>query len=247
MRILARDHRREFHRLGERFFGDMRRKAQRLRLDAIEFAVGVDHLAQHVVGNLGAPQRHAGDIGDKAPAHFHDRDARIGMNDADIGGGHDLAARAKGDAVYRRNHRHRQFAPAPGGILRVVGKAARPFGEPAASAACARIALAAEAGEIESGAKGAPLARQDDDAQPRGRLELVDRRRKRLPHRAVERVHLVGADQADVGDAVVEHGDRNTVLHGESSQAFKSAASTSGSWSLPKYISSPSTNIDGEP
>ena len=32
MRILARDHRREFHRLGERFFGDMRRKAQRLSL-----------------------------------------------------------------------------------------------------------------------------------------------------------------------------------------------------------------------
>lgn len=52
MRILARDHRREFHRLGERFFGDMRRKAQRLRLYAVEFAVGVDHLAQHVVGNL---------------------------------------------------------------------------------------------------------------------------------------------------------------------------------------------------
>lgn len=89
------------------------------------------------------------------------------MNDADIGGGHDLAARAKGDAVYRRDHRHRQFAPAPGGILRVVGEAARPFGEPAAGAACARIALAAEAGEIESGAKGAPSPTGRRRAAPR--------------------------------------------------------------------------------
>src|SRR5690606_18656383 len=108
----------------------------------------------------------------------------------------------------------------------------------------ARIAIIAEAGEIEPRAKSAPLARKHDDAQPCGRLQPVDRFGERLPHRRVERVHLVGADQPDVGDAAIEHGDRNAVLHG---RVLLRAASTSGSWSLPKYISSLSTKIVGDP
>src|SRR3546814_10098675 len=71
----------------------------------------------------------------------------------------------------------------------------------AAGAARTRLALAAEARVIKPRAKGAPFARQHHHPQPRGRLELVDGLRQRLPHRGVERVHLVGEDQPDVRTA----------------------------------------------
>src|SRR3546814_4514057 len=78
------------------------RKAEQLCLRPGEFAVGVNELAQHIVGDLRAPQRHARNIGDKPPAHFHDRDARVGVKDADVGRRHDLAARTERDAMQDR-------------------------------------------------------------------------------------------------------------------------------------------------
>ncbi len=68
--------------------------------------------------------------------------------------------------------------------------------------------------ERSSPAQKARLTRQHDDVQASRRLQLIDRLGQCFPHCGVERVHLVGADQADVGDPAFEHGDRNTVFHG---------------------------------
>src|SRR3546814_6693548 len=80
-------------------------------------------------------------------------------------------------------------------------------------AARPRIALGAEARKVEPGAKGAPLARQHDDAKTLPGLEIVDRLGERQPHGRIERGHLVGADQTDVGEAAVSNGDGNAILH----------------------------------
>src|SRR3546814_3152969 len=116
--------------------------------------------------------RRARDVRHGPPSHFRDLDASVGVDDADVARRHELAARAEGDAVHRRDYRHRQLAPAPRRILGVVRNAPRAIGEAAPRAACARIAIIAEAGEVEPGAESAALARQDDDAKTRHRLQL---------------------------------------------------------------------------
>jgi hypothetical protein len=57
------------------------------------------------------------------------------VDDADVGCSHDLATRAKGDPMHSGDDGHRQFAPAPGGVLGVIGNAVRAVGQRTASAA----------------------------------------------------------------------------------------------------------------
>ena len=193
-------------------------KAHFLCLGAIEDAVGVGQLAQHVVADIAAPEREAGHVGHQAPFQLHDGAARVRMDEADVRAGEDLETAAKGHAMRRRDHRGRNLAPAPGDILCAIGNAMRAVrqGVVAAGDALGILAagLAAEAGQVQPGAEGPALAGHDHGAQALHFLELQDRLIDPVEHGGVEGVHLVGADEADVGNAVVQHGDGDPVFHG---------------------------------
>jgi hypothetical protein len=102
----------------------------------------------------------------------------------------------------RGDHRHRQGAPLPGALLRAVGDAVGALGEIAHPRNGVAVRFhGGEASHVEAGAEGLALARQHDAAQAFHLRELVARFDDAFEHRGVERVHLVGAAQAHVGDA----------------------------------------------
>ena len=170
----------------------------------------------------------AGHVGDEPPLDLHDRQLGVGRDEADVGGERDLQAAAEGHAVDRGDHRHRHLGPDPGGALGEVGRAAA-ASRPAIRRGGAGVAAHRhEAAEVEPGAEGAALARQHDGARTRGRRRdsrpVVD---QRLEHRRVEGVHLVGAVEADVGDAVGDfHAD--ALAHAQRVTSGPAADSTAG-------------------
>ena len=133
------------------------------------------------------------------------------MHEPNVGAGQDLEAAAKGNAMRRRDDRRRNFAPAPGHMLGAIGNAMRALGQRAGTAGDALGPIAAEitaeAGQVEPGAEGAPLPRDNHDAQALGLFQLGDRLIDAVKHGGVEGVHLVGANEADIGNAIVQHGD----------------------------------------
>ena len=116
--------------------------------------------------------------------------------------------------MHSGDHRHGDFPPDIGRLLRPVGagRGAGRIHQPVAAPPLARRHLG-EVAHVEPGAEAAAFAGQNDGAQARHGLERLARVHQRLEHGVVERVHLVGAGQADVGDAPFE-GDGNAVGHG---------------------------------
>ncbi|PAV69872.1 hypothetical protein WR25_04923 [Diploscapter pachys] len=135
-----------------------------------------------------------------------DRKARVRCSDADAGARHDLEPSAEGDAMHRGDHGHRQLAPAPGDMLRqdaALVVACDPRAGPAAR----------HARHVEAGAEPPPLTRQHDAAHVGAIVQRVDRRADGFEHRRIDRIHLVGPRQADVGNAVGD-GRGDAVVHG---------------------------------
>ena len=221
-------------RVLERGLRNLRGKAVGLRLAALELAVRVGQLTDHIIAHIAAPQREARHVRHEAPFHFHDGAARIRMDDADVGAGHDLEPAAEGDAVHSGDHRHRQFPPAPGDMLGKVRNAVAAAAKAAGGAFALFLAIArlGHRGEVEPCAEGAAFAGQHHGAQAFGFAQHVDGLGDAGEHQVVEGIHLVGPDQADIGHAVVEHRDGNAVFHGNSSVWMKAGPLTRRSSSL---------------
>src|SRR5262249_45180140 len=105
------------------------------------------------------------------------------------------------------------FAPHPDGILRPIGDAvgARAQAAGGAPLGVAR-AHALKVAHVEAGTKGAALARDDDGAHTALALQALAGLDERAEHGVIERVHLVGAHQANVGDAALD-GDCDAIVH----------------------------------
>src|SRR5579864_4212387 len=98
-------------------------------------------------------------------------------------------------------------------MLRPIGAAlgARHFDEASTAASFARRHLA-EISHVETGTEGTPLAGQNDGAQALLSLKALARFHERIEHRVVERIHLVDAHEANIGDAAM-HLDADPVFH----------------------------------
>ena len=200
MGTFVRDILRQRHRAGQRIGVGVGGEAVLHGFLAGKFAVGIGQFAQHVVADVAAPQDVSGHIGDQAPFDFHHRQPRIGGDDLDVGPAGDLQAAAKAHPVDRRDHRDRQLAPDHRGLLGAIGVAVGAFGQRGFAGA---VGLA-HAGQIEPGTERAARARQHH--APRRRLveEIASGLEDCGEHLGIERVHLVGADQLDVGDPAIQ-------------------------------------------
>ena len=72
-----------------------------------------------------------------------------------------------------------------------------------------------KAAHVEAGAERAALAGQYYRPQPLLLAQSLGRADQRIEHRGIERIHLVRADQPDIGDAVRDR-DRDALLHDNS-------------------------------
>jgi len=129
------------------------------------------------------------------------------VHNANVRRRHNLAARTKGNAVHRRDHGHRQFAPAPSRILGIIGDAMRAFCQRSARAAGTGCAIRLHAGKIKPGTKGAPSAGQDHHAQAIHGFQRLNGVNQGCPLGRVQRVHFFDAGHADIGNAIFQHGD----------------------------------------
>jgi hypothetical protein len=122
----------------------------------------------------------------------------------------DLQAAAEAHAVHRGDHRHGELPPLHRHLLRAVGIAIGALGQ-------ARLILgrlAREVRQIESGAERAALAREHHNAQALHPLQCAARLDDALKHLGIERIHLVGPGEADLGDAVLAQLDSDPVVGG---------------------------------
>src|SRR5262249_26999782 len=123
----------------------------------------------------------------------------------DVGPERDLQTAAEGHTVHRCDHGYRNLGPHPGGLL---GEVRWRIGAAARERAPGLALHGHEAGEVEPGAERAPFAGEHDSAERTvggQRLAGID---QRLKHRMIERVELLGAVPAYVGDAPLHrHGD----------------------------------------
>ncbi|MET4848877.1 hypothetical protein ABIF62_009372 [Bradyrhizobium japonicum] len=161
--------------------------------------------------------RRAGHVGHEAPFDLHHRHPRIGREKAHVGTERELEATAESDAVHGRDHGNRQLAPSPYRLLRKVRLAMGALGEIAIFATRNSVtALLLHGGKsphIETGAERAAFAREHDDTHALFLRKPVGCGNKGLEHRLIERIHLVRAHQAHVGDAFRDR-DRDALFHG---------------------------------
>ena len=210
--VLVGDLAGELEGFGARVVADASREAVFVGFDAGEDAGGVGEFADHVLAGEMAHQREARHVGHQTPFGFHDRKLRIGRGVADVGAEHDLEAAAEGDTVDRGDDRHRNVPPDHRGVLRAVGIAVAAFAQRAAGGAFAGgarpVGHLAEVRSVEPGAERAALARQDNGTQTFFGLQPFAGGEDGIELRGVERVHLLGPVEADVGDAVFDlYGD----------------------------------------
>ena len=76
------------------------------------------------------------------------------------------------------------------------------------------IGHAGKAPHVEPGAKRLAFAAEHHATQTGRGFKLADGLLQRCEHGHVQRVHLVGADQGDFGDAVFVELDADAVVHG---------------------------------
>jgi hypothetical protein len=180
--------------------------------------------SRDVVAHQAAHQHHAGHVGHQAPLDLQHRHLHVGGHVAKVGPQGELEAAAERHAVHRGDYRHGDLAPDHAGVLRPVGAALGPLAGqervrrlvPTAPSLAGRHRL--EAAHVEAGAKGAPLAREHHRAQARLRLQPLAGLDQGREHGVVERIHLVGSDQAHVGDAALDI-NRHAIVHGNLPQA----------------------------
>ena len=147
-----------------------------------------------------AHELRAGEIGHEAPLDLHHRKSRAGRGVADVRAERDLETAAEGHAMHRSDHRDVELTPKPGAALRAVGDAVRAHREIAHAGHLVTLSLhGGEASHVETGAEGLAFAGENDAAQAFHFGELGARFDDGLEHRGIQRIHLVGADQADVG------------------------------------------------
>ena len=142
------------------------------------------------------------------------------MHHADVGPAGDLQAAAETDAVDRSDDGNRALAPSHGDFLELVRVSVRAFGQRLALA----IGSSSKAGDVEPGTKATPLARQNHGTQALHGAQLFTGVDDGIEHRRVERVHLVGTVQPDLGNAVVGKLNRNAVAGHGTPQCFLSRA-----------------------
>ena len=183
-------------------------KAEGQRLGAGELAVGVDELAQHVVAHQAAPQGIAAHVGDKAPLHLHDRHAGGRMDDADVRAAGDLEAAPEAHAMDRSDDRHGELPPLHRHLLRTVCIAVGALGQ----RGFVLGRLPREIRQVEPGAEGPALAREHHGAQPFHPVERMARLDDPLKHLRVERVHLVGPHETDLGNAILPQFDGDAII-----------------------------------
>src|SRR5271166_2397926 len=135
------------------------------------------------------------------------------MDQTKVGGQSELKTATKRNPMHGCNDGYGKLAPLPDDMLHKIGQAMT------ASAEIDRGNQALAPGErfhpldVETGAKTAPFARDDDGSQA---LRLVQGGAglfERVEHGRVERVKLVRPRKPDVGDAVFNR-YANAVIHG---------------------------------
>ena len=99
------------------------------RFGARENASGHRQLADHVGAGELAHEGNSAHVGDDAPFDFHDREARVRRDIADVGAKGDLKAAAQCDPMDRRNDRNGKRAPDISRLLESVGDPMRTFRE----------------------------------------------------------------------------------------------------------------------
>jgi len=144
-------------------------------------------------------QRHrTGHIRDQAPPRLHDRQLAVRRRDPEVRGQGHLQAAAVAVAVYGRDHRNRQLAPSPAGLLEQIGLLPWELAEVAHGAQSLQL----RSGEVQPGTERAPVATQNHDAHRTVASQSIGDRGERLQHRQIQAVHLVGPVERRVGDAI---------------------------------------------
>ena len=178
-----------------RVVADPRREAVAHSLLRGENPSRISQLAQDIVTHEAGEDRRARHVGHQSPFDLHDRHPRVGGEEAHVGAKRELEAAAKGDALNRRNHRHRKLPPAP---HRLLGKIRQAMG------ARGKIALLAtgypvtpgllhrgETPHIETRAERSSFAGQYYRSNSLFAGKPFCCSDNRLEHRGVERIHLV--------------------------------------------------------
>ena len=203
MRRVGGDLPREGKGVVERLFGQSGDETELGGLDA------ADHPAREgqLLGDVGPhdvlQQLRAGHVGDQTPDDLAHGESGFRVDDAQVGAERDLEAAAVGHAVDRGDHGNGHRMPAPGRELSAVGGVlVGPLDQlTGRGVAVSALLHRAEAAEVEAGAESAAVAGEHDRAH-RGIVgKFAGGGGQTLEHRVVQRVHLVGAVETDVGDA----------------------------------------------
>ena len=125
------------------------------------------------------------------------------MGQANIGPHGQLQPGAKGHAMQGCHHRHGHFAPYHRHLLHQVGIAMGARHHPLDRVLGCEFG---KAGHIQPGTKAAPLPRKHHGADIVIVNQLGARGHDGLGHIGIDRVHLIGADQRDMGDMVFDLG-----------------------------------------
>ena len=182
-------------------------KPWRQRLVRAELARGIGQLAQHVVAHQ--RRARAGSRPCRAPAPNTTRGSRSARPGATM-------RMSAPDMIWNPPPNATPWTAAITGIGRLRQPQATCCGRIAPWALrSAEVPLppARHARHVEPGAERPALARQHDAAHVGPVGQRVDRGADPFEHRRVDRVHLVGADQADVGDLVAD-GNGDAVVEG---------------------------------
>ena len=181
-----------------------------------EHPSGVGQLTSHVRADQLREHERPGHVRHEPPVDLADRHLRVGMCDADVRSEGELEAAAERMTVDRGDHRHRQFLPDPAHLLTEVGDPTIGHPPGVTFVALRRFVTGAadrlHAGHVEPGTERRAVAREHHGSNARFGLQSLTRLGDRQEHRRVQRIALVGAREANVGDAVRD-ADGNTFGH----------------------------------
>jgi hypothetical protein len=141
------------------------------------------------------------------------RQTRTRRDVAQIGAKSELEAAAEGDAVHRGDHGYGQLAPQPDDVLGIIGHAVRALGKIGEWRDAAASGHGGDSLDVETGAKGGALAGEHHGAQASIIFEPRAGFGDRSEHSRIEGVHLVGAIEPDIGDAVCDR-EPDAIFHG---------------------------------
>ena len=152
----------------------------------------VGHQADDVAAHEVRHVDHAAHIRNQPPLGLHHCEFRARRRDADIRAKGQLEPCAKGRALHRRDHRHRQITPDGGDALHQVRCAMSARNDPLGL--IATRCVIAKGRDIQPSAEGPPLARQQHGANIRVIHQRFARLDDRLGHFRIDGIHLVAAN-----------------------------------------------------